>query len=168
MASTTLTRERWHEHPNYPAQVLLLGSHRSFREVSRTVIERARSAQSVVGARWLYHRWMMAMKGHERYEESKLYPYLRRRFGVVTATLQSGHQRMHVLEGRVRDAFEAEDAHAPDSALHDALAAYDAHLREHLLEEEDLVIPLLLAMSPEEFRRYGSRPIERLLKELGE
>jgi hypothetical protein len=98
----------------------------------------------------LFDRWQWAMRSHEHYEEQKLYPFLRSRFGVTTSALEAGHEALHALEVDLRVAHEERDE--PTWAI--AMARYDARLREHLDEEEALVIPCLLALTPREFRSY--------------
>jgi len=155
-----LARDQWEKHPNYPRQVLLLGSHEGFRGFSERLIEAAAAGRSVSEISRLYHYWMGAMRGHEGYEERKLYPFLERRFGVQTASMRAGHgalhDKQHDVEQRLlrvpeRAELDFEDARTD---LVTGLRAYDGTLRAHLELEEDLVIPALLALSPQEFRQY--------------
>jgi hypothetical protein len=90
------------------------------------------------------------MRSHEHYEESKLYPFLRRRFGVKTAHLESGHQTLHAIEVELRAAAAERD----EQAWAIVMNTYDRVLDGHLRAEEDLVIPCLLALEPSEFRAY--------------
>ena len=51
--------------------------------------------------------WMKGMRGHERYEERKLYPFLARRYGVSFAALERAHRMLHEKEQAVTGAFAA-------------------------------------------------------------
>jgi len=165
----TTPRSEWSSHPNYPSQALLLGSHDNFRRVSELLVRESMKAWSVAPQappqaplRQLFDRWKRAMKGHEAYEEGKLYPYLEARFGVDLTSLRADHRELSTAEGKVRDAFDAGDA----LAFAHALRAHDEILDTHLDEEEDAVIPLLLSLEPGEFRRYYNGQIDDLLRSL--
>ena len=147
---------------------LLLGSHDGFRRLSRwladTAVDQASGASWRQVARSLFRRWQGAMQGgHEPYEEHKLYPYLRARFGVSTDALEAEHAQLNALAETVDEALER----GSDTAVATSLAAYDAALHAHLEAEEDLVIPLLLALSPEEFQRLVTLRLPELLAGLG-
>ena len=135
-----LPRSTWDAHPNFPTQTLLLASHANFRRVSAHLIEHPEHS--------LYRRWIRAMRSHEHYEERKLYPFLERRWGVSFADAIEGHEALHRLEGDVLAAF------ASGRGASEAMREHDEVLRAHLDLEEDLVIPMLLELRPEEFRRY--------------
>lgn len=143
-----IPRERWAEHPHYPSQVLLLGSHQSFRKNSKTLV--AAGSLSLTAKQQLFEQWQRSMRSHERYEESKLYPFLRRRFGVSTTSLEHGHEVLHTIEADLRNAHDAQQ----EGRWNASMGRYDVVLHEHLRDEEDLVIPCLLALSPREFSRY--------------
>lgn len=144
-----IKREDWVDHENYPGQVLLLGSHQNFRRISRFLVDRARKVGYEADIESLYRRWKSAMRGHEYYEENKLYPYLARRWGVSFDDAQAGHEALRARDREVLEAF----IDASSAALVDALQRHDDVLIEHLRYEEDLVIPLLLELPCEEFRR---------------
>lgn len=157
-----LERSEWSGHPNYPRQLLLLGSHENFRRINATLIRRAEQGERIDLLDILYRRWISAMRSHEGYEEHKLYPYLERRWGVSFAEASEGHQALHDVDARVRAACRARDREA-------AIAAFSEHaevLDAHLALEEELVIPLLLALEPAEFERYTRLPIQLLLRDL--
>lgn len=146
----TIEREQWEKHANYPKQVLLLGSHENFRRISRLLVDRAQTFGHAVGSESLYHRWKSAMRGHEAYEENKLYPFLAKRWGVSFDDAEAGHEALGVWDGDIRRAFRDTSSAA---ALVDALVGHHDVLIEHLRYEEDLVIPLLLELSADEFHR---------------
>lgn len=175
-----LTRDRWHEHPSYPEQALLLDSHVAFRKRSAWITESLlyvapdTSAPGRKRLRWIkrlereFDWWMRSMKSHERYEESKLYPYLTRRYGVSFAALIEGHKGLATHKDRVLKAFAEvaatdQDESAHFSALISGLHDHRQYLDGHLIEEEDLVIPLLLRLPASEFQRYVSTSAAELL-----
>lgn len=183
MAVPDIPRDSWSEHPHYETQTLLLGSHEAFRRRSAWMIERIENLDPSDAAdarrrkRWLarssteFDWWMAGMKGHERYEENKLYRFLVKRYDVSLEALEQGHRILDEHKGRVRAAYRQAMAAATDPAeavasLLGALRAHRTVLLEHLRNEEDLVIPMLLALSPAEFRVYYDTPIERLLADM--
>jgi hemerythrin-like domain-containing protein len=133
--------------------VLLLRSHQAFRETSRVLCRRARDGGDSAAIGWIFNAWKSGMHSHERYEEYKLYPYLERRWGLSMEALQEGHALLSAKEEDVRAAFR--DTEGPASeALVAALQAHHDVLLEHLDLEEDVVIPALLALEPDEFEAY--------------
>ena len=169
-----LPRDAWSAHPNFPAHVLLMGSHANFRRYSLALIEALRRGALEVDVVELgYTRWISAMRSHEAYEERKLYPYLGRRFGWSFDEAREGHEALHAAHDAVRSAFAALRAGAvADAPGRDALiAALQVHhdvLDAHLDLEEDHVIPLLLALSREEFETYLESSIATLMRQLDE
>jgi len=166
-----ISREQWEAHPRFRTQALLLGSHANFRRVSRYLIDKA-AREELVGLHALFERWIAAMRSHEAYEEGKLYPYLEHRWGVSLDDARAGHEELHARADAVVAAFElgarpnesvarGEDE-AEQPVLH-ALRAHDRALGSHLDVEEEAVIPLLLALEPEEFVRYYDSPISLLV-----
>ncbi len=154
-----IPRSAWREHPNYPSQVLLLGSHDNFRSASSALIAAAQKNADPASLLQYYRRWISGMRSHETYEERKLYPFLERRWGVSMRESQEGHQALHDAHDRVLFAFSNLRSSAPGDAgartlLVLALKRHDEVLCEHLRVEEDAVIPLLLGLSPQEFDSY--------------
>ncbi len=166
----TVKREDWPKHPRFPAQALLLGSHANFRRISRQLIDAAKSGESLERIGAYYAAWIAAMRSHEAYEEHKAYPYLAKRWGVSFADATEGHHELHRRDRAVREAFLLRDERAPDARedIVSTLEAHDVALHDHLDLEEEQVIPLLLELSPDEFRRYSYSPIDTLLAELGD
>ncbi|MEL6188149.1 MAG: hemerythrin domain-containing protein [Myxococcota bacterium] len=163
-ALRTLPRDTWSSHPRFPAQTLLLQSHESFLEVSGVLIAAARGGESMELIETLFDRWISAMRSHEAYEEAKLYPYLERRWGLSFDAAEAGHRDLHRACDQVKAAF-AKGPSSPSEVVA-ALEHHDAVLRPHLELEEDLVIPGLLELSPEEFAHYYDSDIQTLLHEL--
>ncbi|MFT7582159.1 MAG: hypothetical protein ACI9MR_003841 [Myxococcota bacterium] len=165
-----LSRDHWATHVNYPSQVLLLGSHENFRNVSRRLVDEARHPDRLTWVGHIYRRWISAMRSHEAYEERKLYPYLARRWGVSFAACEDGHETLHGRDDAVRAILREVDAGGTGAELGERLATalqrHDDVLVAHLEVEENAVIPLLLALSPAEFTRYSHNPLSVSLRDL--
>jgi len=167
----SIPRAEWTAHPRFPTQALLLGSHANFRRVSRHLIDKA-AQEELVGLHSLFDRWIAAMRSHEAYEEQKLYPYLEHRWGVSLDNARTGHLELHSRADAVAEAFKV-SAHPADpanpargsegNAVLRALTAHDLTLDAHLNLEEEAVIPLLLALEPDEFARYYKSPLSLLI-----
>ena len=149
-----IPRAEWPAHANFPEHVLLLGSHTNFRRISRHLVDQAAQKADLFQISSLFRRWISAMRSHESYEEYKLYPYLADRWSQPFDDAKDGHALLHERHDEVLAAFHAADDVA-DEAVHRALEAHDQVLVDHLRLEEDMVIPLLLELSREEFRRYS-------------
>lgn len=158
----TLPREAWANHPRFPNQTLLLGSHRNFREVSQILIHANRAGEPRETLELLYQRWIGAMRGHEAYEEDKLYPYLSRRWNLSFEAAEAGHEALHAAHDEVLEAFALRDR----GGVQTALERHHAVLEAHLELEEDLVIPALLGLSPDEFDTYYHSDLSSLLRAL--
>jgi hypothetical protein len=158
-------------HPNWPDQVLLVRSHESFRIVSEQIKAALRRAVPMSQPARRFRRWMYAMGSHERYEESKLYPFLEARWGASMAELEAGHEALGAQRSVVEDAFArvdevGDDAAAARARLREAFDLFDEILRDHLDLEERIVVPLLLELTPSEFADFTLLPIEMLLARL--
>lgn len=180
MPAPLLAREDWPAHPRFPQQTLLLDSHEAFRKRAVWILDRVVAIEptGAEGAAPLHRRrrwcrrmaddfalWMRGMRGHERYEERRLYPFLARRYGYSFAALEAAHRALHERERVVLEAFAALVAGAPDEGVRHgelvtALRAYEDALHVHLAAEEDLIIPMLLALDPSEFTAFRSGAAE--------
>lgn len=177
MPAPLLAREHWPAHPRFPQQTLLLDAHEAFRKRAVWILDRVVAIEPAGTAalhrrqRWRLRMaddfawWMKGMRGHERYEERKLYPFLARRYGYSFAALEAAHRALHERERAVIEAFSALVPGAPDEAprhaeLLTALRAYEDALGVHLAAEEDLIIPMLLALDPAEFTAFRSGAAE--------
>ena len=149
VAVLDLPRDAWADHPNYPHNLLLVRSHASFRELSSTLLRRAEAGGDPVGIVAVFAMWKSAMRGHERYEEGKLYPYLAHRWGIDPGSMSAGHTELHVEDQRVRAAVDT-----GQDAFVAALRRHHEVLLDHLAHEEAVVIPALLSLSREEFDSY--------------
>ena len=153
-----LPRTVWAEHPRFPTQTLLLGSHRNFRATSRWLLSRAEEGAPRDAILADFAWWKGAMHGHERYEEGKLYPYLQHRWGISCGDLMAGHEALADAELRVRA--------AAGDALAEALGVHHAVLLDHLDAEERRVIPALLALGVQEFADYTEHGRGWLMREV--
>ncbi|MBT8493948.1 MAG: hemerythrin domain-containing protein [Deltaproteobacteria bacterium] len=163
-------RSEWPEHPQFPAQTVLLESHRTFRRIAVHLLERLHDITELPEltmkrrARLLYKLgltfddWQSAMRSHERYEERRLYPLLERLYGANLGHLEVHHRALHQgadavrLEvARAREAAQAPEAEPGWPALESALLGYRAQLQGHLQAEENAVIPLVLELPRAEF-----------------
>ena len=160
VAVPNIPREDWTAHPRFRTQALLVGSHANFRRVSRYLVDQA-AREEFVGLHSLFDRWIAAMRSHEAYEERKLYPYLEYRWQVSLDEARTGHGELHARADEVAEAFRSL-ARPADPVLR-ALQAHDRTLDDHLDVEEEAVVPLLLALDPEEFDRYYRSPLSMLI-----
>lgn len=146
-----IPRDQWALHPNFPTNSGLLRAHDSFRDISAYLVEKSREANTIEIAQlmFLFLRWKGAMKNHEAYEEGRLYPFLAERHGVSFDNLERQHERLGQLERKVVQAWGEHNA----GAVAGALEEHDQILVHHLAEEEDMVIPMVLALSPETYAR---------------
>jgi hypothetical protein len=187
VAAPVIPRAAWATHAHFPEQTLLLDSLEAFRRRRQWMLDSVRHVEpGGDGAerkrrRWLsrlgteFDWWMAGMKAHERYEETKLYPYLERRWDTSLAEVAAGHLALDERKRQVREAFAGALAATDPSrgapgtpaarvgALLAALGDHRRTLLDHLELEEDAVIPMLLALEPAEFRHYLATPARVLL-----
>lgn len=181
MLAPQIPRSEWPSHPRYPMQTLLLGSHDGFRRRSTWIVERLLALDPDDGAqdsrrrRWVtrmkvdFDWWMVSMGRHEHYEETKLYRYLAHRYQTSFDHLEADHVELNQCKDAVLQAFEQvidNDVKDPDmlAGLIELLQTHQARLFVHLEREEDLIVPLLLTLKPEEFLTYYNSPIDVLLE----
>jgi len=122
------------------------------------------------------------MSGHEHYEEVKLYPYLCWKFDVKLGFLEKQHQNLHAQEEKLsailteifgleveKDEQEQQKLFLDKKELlQKEFLKYDYLLRQHLLEEETCVIPMLLQLTPEEFSVYYDTRVHELRQMMDE
>ncbi|KAI9342641.1 hypothetical protein BDR26DRAFT_894633 [Obelidium mucronatum] len=184
-----IPRELWASHKNYTNNILLIQGHKRFRKASADILEGIRSldhdsfkTQSGDSPRSLlshFRSWHTSMGSHEAYEESKLYPFLCRRWDVDTRYLKQEHQEMHEKRDLVLAAFHrylnfenspqqygSDSLIAAGTLLESAMADYDSFLRLHLAEEEEFVVPMLLELSREEFQEYYDTRATELFRKM--
>ena len=167
-------RESWVQHPRFPEQALLLESHDGFLAALEQFQERLESVAKGTGLKTRqvkrfanrleseFRDFQWTMNCHERYEENKLYPYLDQRFGSNCKQLGEQHTDLHELGEQCEQALEKAARGFDETGSLDLEAAqaivrdFAVRLEGHLENEERLIIPLLLSMTPEEFRSYSS------------
>jgi hemerythrin-like domain-containing protein len=145
---TDADRATWREHPNVggPASMLLY-IHDQFRAAS----ERLRSlvAAGAEAATLARHFRPLAevLHHHHHAEEVMLFPAVLRSTGVAPQRLVEDHVELT----RAIEALEASLTNTtPRGAIESAVATFDDVLVAHLEREEQLVVPVLLAMTPAE------------------
>lgn len=166
-------RKTWFENERFPAQALLLESHDGFLVSMGQFLDRMdqiESGESLSPRQVLrfasrldqeFRDLQWGMGCHERYEESKLYPFLDERFGSDCQRLGRQHGALHDLGAECEQLLAAaaeslkEDGNLKLDTAKEKVVAYGALLEAHLEHEETLVIPLLLELSPEEFERFA-------------
>lgn len=159
-----IDREDWESHPHFPEQSLLLQAHASFRRKGVELIRRAEDGSLREGIAWLFRVWKGAMHAHEYYEEHKLYPYIEARWGYSMQSASDGHEELAEREHAVFEALNS----ATDNRqiLTRALREHQDVLCRHLDLEEELVLPALLELDPDEFEDYLHSDIRGLLQRL--
>ncbi|KAJ3303564.1 hypothetical protein HDV03_003743 [Kappamyces sp. JEL0829] len=173
----------WKRHA-HASNLLLLRGHREFRRIARELHQEWSDVQvdqaswdktrlRIRTSRMKLEAWHDGMnRGHEAYEEAKLYPFLEARFpGLELAYLSEEHDELH----RYRDAVFAclteletcsQGKEAARSRLVQAMGDYDLQLLVHLKEEEEIVCPLLLLLSLDEMQEFLDSPLTVLLRKL--
>jgi hypothetical protein len=148
-----IPRKSWKNHDNYALRSGLLRSHDSFREISDYLVDKSRGADalSIGNLIFLFLRWKQAMKNHEAYEERKLYPYLSGKFGISFSDMENQHDKLGVLERRVIAAWGGGDHDRDRDTTASLFAEHDQVLKDHLIAEEDRVIPLILSLTTDEY-----------------
>jgi 8-oxo-dGTP pyrophosphatase MutT (NUDIX family) len=141
---------RWKKHPNAagPASTLL-AIHDQFRAGSsrlQLLVER----EAEVDLAWVARAFMplaQTLHHHHHAEEEMLFPLVHRRTGTAPEMLVSDHEALtsaiEAVEASLSAGANKEHAKA-------AVAHFDEVLVAHLDREESLVIPVLLAMTPDE------------------
>ncbi len=141
---TPQTYATWRAHPNAmgPASILL-GIHARFREASADLVEQrdptviARAFLPL--ARTLHH--------HHHAEEAMLFPLVEKRTRIAPEQLQADHDEL-------TEAIDAVEAGLRAPLAIDALVPLVQRFHEvlvaHLDREEELVVPVLLELTPEQ------------------
>ncbi len=164
-------RQAWQQHSHFPAQALLLESHDTFLQGGADFAKRLDRIESGQGlqARQVqrfadrlaseFHQWQWSMRCHEKYEESTLYPFLRRRFDLDCGALALDHERLHELAARCETSLasaakELKKGRSSFALARRDLQRYREELARHLIAEEGMVVPLLLSLTSAEFTGY--------------
>ncbi len=158
-------RDAWPDHPNFAASIQKwLGAHDMFRKLGKAVrlntegyLDKSIDSDTY-GARLSHYGNLLVrnLHGHHGWEDHTFFPELSAadaRFDAGLETLESDHVALdNVLDrfttgaNRVVKLIQLEECQARDEAggLHDVATEIEGFLARHLVDEEDLVVPILL------------------------
>jgi hemerythrin HHE cation binding domain-containing protein len=158
-------REAWPDHPNFAQSIQnWLGAHTMFRQlgnISRAncegFLDKSRSADDFA-ARLSHYGGLLVnnLHGHHTWEDRSYFPELRKaddRFDIGLEILEKDHQRLDGVLTRFIESgnrtiklVNLDEAQAYDEAgvVLEATQEIEALLAQHLREEEELVVPILL------------------------
>ncbi|MFY9211814.1 MAG: hemerythrin domain-containing protein [Aestuariivita sp.] len=163
-------REAWQAHANYSQLIdFWLNRHMMFRKLltqlntdAEAAVDRKLEAQAYKAR---VHRFggmlINELHGHHQIEDAHYFPVMSGLDARVASgfdILDSDHHLMdetlHALATGANALLQAEGAgfHDKTGAFHHQLDAFGALLNRHLLDEEELVVPVLLKYAPEQFR----------------
>jgi iron-sulfur cluster repair protein YtfE (RIC family) len=166
-------RDAWADHPNYSELIAFwLDRHMMFRRLMEALLDDAGSALDRAidpdgYRRRLAHLGGMLINelhGHHQIEDKHYFPSmaaLDQRVRAGFDLLDRDHQDLDgLLDGLTRGANAVLQVKPTDAtAFRDAVAgfrrellAFDPLLNRHLVDEEELVVPVLLKYAPEQFR----------------
>lgn len=158
-------REAWPDHPNFAASIgNWMGAHEMFRRLGKVVrlntegmLDRSIGADTYAARLSHYGNLLVRnLHGHHSWEDHAFFPELSAadaRFDAGLETLESDHMTLDAVldqftrqANRVVKLLHLEEGQARDEAggLHQTTEAIEALLARHLVDEEDLVVPILL------------------------
>jgi hypothetical protein len=158
-------RDDWEAHPNFKeATKNWMGAHQMFRrlgEITRKETERFldkdRDAEDYAGRLSYYGDALVRnLHGHHHWEDHNYFPELSRadpRFDAGLEVLEKDHEVLDgILDGftskanRVIKLIQLDEKAAHDEAgdLHKIAGGIEALLARHLVDEEDLAVPIIL------------------------
>ncbi|KAI8619372.1 hypothetical protein BC830DRAFT_1104640 [Chytriomyces sp. MP71] len=164
-------------------------SHDTFRRHAKGILDGIRTldqttfltalGKSPKVLREQFEKWHNNMGSHERYEESRLYPFAARRWDVDTRYLTSEHGTMHSQRDLVLGLFaqllnfEGTPAQYGTPALACAVAKLEATMADyelyvcvHLAEEEEFIVPMFLELTVEEYKDYEDLGLTELFRKM--
>lgn len=160
----------WTEHPSFAERAVLIESHRYLMRLGAWLIEqldkvasevsgtaRRRRMLSKIGDSFADLLWGLA--SHARYEEQRLFPFLEAcHLSLSFERFERAHRELEALGADVQRCFAAARLAGTEGAVEalrsqtrDSLARFRVQLGEHFHSEEQRVIPLVLALSAEDF-----------------
>ena len=162
-------REGWEAHPNYSQLIAFwLDRHLMFRRLMAELLSDAEEAldrqvdPTRYKARLSRFGGMLInqLHGHHQIEDAHYFPVMSGLDQGVARGFDILDADHHALDGILADLTEkangvlmAEaDRREKTAKLHKALVAFDPLLDRHLVDEEELVVPVLLKYDPEQFR----------------
>lgn len=141
-------RTTWRKHPNAPGPAsMLLYIHDHFRTASARLRSQAAKGAGVSVLARDFAPLAEVLHHHHHAEEMMLFPAIARATGVAPARLVEDHAELMRAIDEVTASFTDSGARTRIEA---AAATFDEILRAHLDREEELVVPVLLAMTPGE------------------
>jgi hypothetical protein len=139
-------RTTWLAHPNVdgPAS-MLLAVHDQFRGVSNRLVKLANAGASDAAIAQLFVPLAEVLHHHHHAEEAMVFPLVLRQTGTAPDQLQTDHDEMTASISDVERILRARTGDVTDAIrrFHDILIA-------HLDREETLVMPVFLALAPNE------------------
>jgi iron-sulfur cluster repair protein YtfE (RIC family) len=164
-------REAWESHPRFSALIRFwLDRHLMFRRMqgllvaeTRGFIDGDRDPQAfAAGLARLGGMFVNELHGHHAIEDHHYFPVLRgldprieAGFDLLDADHLAIDPLLHALADRanaVLSATGAAEARAPAGLLLDELVRFDRFLDRHLVDEEELVVPVILDRGPDALR----------------
>ena len=158
-------REAWPDHPNFAAAIQnWMGAHEMFRRLGKIVrlntesyLNKDRSAEDSAARLAYYGNHLVRnLHGHHGWEDNSFFPELSAadsRFDQGLETLETDHLALDdVLDRFTRQAnrvvkltqLDESQAYDESGTLLDTASEIEAFLARHLVDEEDLVVPILL------------------------
>lgn len=144
-----MRREEWERHPNFHGFAgMLLGIHDAFRRASATLLRLVEDDSEGVEGRLMatFVPLAQTLHHHHHAEEEMLFPLLAKVLGERPDALFDDHTE---LMGQV-DAVEAHLSTHGREGLAPLLVQLDAILIDHLDREEEVSIPALLKLNPQQ------------------
>ncbi|KAJ3063042.1 hypothetical protein HDU98_001100 [Podochytrium sp. JEL0797] len=171
-----IPRKAWKSHPNMGRCGMLVYMHTNFRASSKQVLDgilsldhssfRTSNGQSPRVLLDRFRDWQGSMNTHEYIEETYLYPYLYNKWRIDLSVLTKEHGDIHDKRDQVLASFatylkfeKSSDDYGSDAVkkagadLEKAMTGYVDVLKFHLAEEEELIIPMMLELSQQEYKR---------------
>jgi len=137
----------WRAHPNAsgPAS-MMLSIHDQFRAVSQHIVELVAQGSSLATIERAFSQLAAVLHHHHHAEEAMVFPFVERRTGIAPEQLQTDHDEMTAAIANVESRLEARETERVGAAI----GRFHEILVTHLDREEDLVIPVFLALTPAE------------------
>jgi iron-sulfur cluster repair protein YtfE (RIC family) len=141
-----ICRENWDNHPKYHSSgaSFLTHIHQSFREDCLR-IEKFITKKQIRQAGHLFDELENTLHHHHTIEERTIFPFLKKHMnqGTDSEKLTGDHKEMTKNLEKLEQIFAKYEESRYDD-LQDAFQVFRTHLIEHLNEEEDICIPVLV------------------------
>lgn len=135
----------WRAHPNAAGPAaMMLAIHDQFRAVSHRLVQLVAQGQGGGAIGRVFSPLAQVLHHHHHAEEAMVFPLVHRRTGVAPEQLQTDHDEMTA-------AIETVESALRDGArVAESITKFHEILITHLDREEELVIPILLQLPPEQ------------------